>query len=49
MQTKTIKVDYMTHKSIKQLQKSLNFKRIGSVIQYLLNTREEKCQSKKQV
>lgn len=35
--TKTIKVDYMTHKLIKQLQKRLKFKRIGSVIEYLLN------------
>jgi hypothetical protein len=38
-QTKTIKIDYMTHKELVRLQKEQGFKRIGSVIQYLLNLR----------
>ena len=38
----TINVDSMTHKELKQLQKQLGYKRIGSVIMWLLNTRRTK-------
>jgi hypothetical protein len=36
---KTIKIDYMTYKELVKLQKEQGFKRIGSVVQYLLNLR----------
>ena len=40
-QIKTIKIDYVTHKELKLIQKEYHFKRLGSVISFLLNNRHK--------
>ena len=41
-QIKSIIVDFVTHKELKLIQKELKYKRIGSVINYLLNNYRHK-------
>jgi hypothetical protein len=36
-QSKTIKIDFMSHKELLNIKEKMKFRRIGSVIQYLLN------------
>lgn len=38
-QSKQVKIDYMTHQQLKKIQKDMGFKRLGSVISWLLNTK----------
>lgn len=36
-QTKTIKINYILHKELLAIKKRLGYKRISSVIEYLIN------------
>lgn len=40
-QIKNIKVDSIIHKELKRIQSKMKFKRLGSVICWLLNSRKD--------